>query len=104
MLLNSGFPLDKETDEGFNAFQLASFHGRQEIMEIMLRDLEGMEDLEQKDKVMNQINAKTNIGSLAYAILFGHDAIAEMLIESDAQCYYDENDKQKDFSPIFVAV
>ena len=38
---------------------------------------------------MNQLNAKTNIGSLSYAILFGNDAIAEILIEAGAQCYYD---------------
>ena len=42
MLLSSGFPLDKETDEGFTAFHLASFHGREEIMQIMLENLEAM--------------------------------------------------------------
>lgn len=40
MLLNSDFPLDRKTDEGFTAFQLASFHGRKEIVEIMIKNLE----------------------------------------------------------------
>ena len=63
-----------------------------------------MENKSHKEKIMNQVNAKTNIGSLAYAILFEHDIIATKLVEAGAQCYYSENDKQKDFSPIFVAV
>ncbi len=41
---------------------------------------------------------------MAYAILYGHDDIAETLIEKGAQSYYAENDQQKDYSPIFVAV
>ena len=41
---------------------------------------------------------------MAYSILYGHDDIAETLIEAGAQSYYDENDQQKDYSPIFVAV
>lgn len=53
---------------------------------------------------MNELNPKTSIGSLSYAILFGSDFIAEMLIEAGAKCYYDMNDQAKDFSPIFVAV
>lgn len=57
-----------------------------------------------RDKILNQVNEKTNISSLAYAILYEHDEIAELLIEFGATSYYQENDQQKDFSPIFVAV
>ena len=104
MLLSSGFPLDKETDEGFTAFHLASFHGREEIMQIMLENLEAMMNQQEREKIMNQVNEKTNIGSLSYAILFEHNGIAQLLIEAGAQCYFSGNDQQKDFSPIFVAV
>ena len=39
MLIESGYPLDFETDEGMTAFQLAAFHGHKTIVEIIINFL-----------------------------------------------------------------
>jgi len=36
MLLDSNFPLDEETDTGMTAFHLAAYHGREDIIELMI--------------------------------------------------------------------
>lgn len=84
MLLQSGFPLDCETSQGFTAFQLAAYHGIEKIIDIMIQCFKNLGDEKLKDKILNQVNKKTNVSALAYAILYEHDDIAAKLIEFGA--------------------
>lgn len=54
--------------------------------------------------VLNKVNSKSQLSTLAYAIMHQHYQISSLLIEFGAQSYYGETDEQKDFSPIFLAV
>lgn len=56
------------------------------------------------DLVLNKVNSKSHLSTLAYSILHRHYNISSLLIEFGAQSYYGETDEQKDFSPIFMAV
>ena len=69
MLLNSGFPLDQETDQGMTAFQLAAFHGHLEIVETIIQYLKDCQDEELKDRVLNKVNPKSSLSTLAYSIM-----------------------------------
>mmetsp|Transcript_923 Transcript_923/g.1127 ORF Transcript_923/g.1127 Transcript_923/m.1127 type:complete len:105 (-) Transcript_923:2696-3010(-) len=104
MLLESGFPLDHETSSGMTAFQLAAYHGHLNIIELMIQYLKDCGDEVLKDRVLNKVNPKTNLSTLAYSILNQNKEISVKLIEFGAQTYYGATDAQKDFSPIFMAV
>lgn len=104
MLIDSGYPLDFETDEGMTAFQLAAYHGHQQIVEIIINFLKKQNNPELKDLVLNKVNPKSHLSTLAYSILQDNQKISKMLIEFGARSYYNETDKQMDLSPIFMAV
>ena len=104
MLLDSEYPLDLETDEGMTAFQLAAYHGHIEIVKQIIAYLKIREDKELKELVLNKVNPKSHLSTLGYSILSQNFEISKLLIEFGARSYYNETDKQMDFSPIFMAV
>lgn len=103
-LLESGFPLEHETDKGMTAFQIAAHNGHTQIIEIMIKFLKQCGNEELKNNILNKVNPYTHLSTLAYSILKGNDKISTLLIEFGAQSYYSRTDEEKDFSPIFMAV
>lgn len=93
MLLQSQFPLDLETSDGMTAFQLAAFHGREQIMAYIIEFIKQKDDPEFKDYILNKVNPKSDISTLAYSILNQHDPISVMLVEFGAKSYYDETNE-----------
>ena len=68
MLLSSNYPLDFETEDGNTAFQLAAYHGHKEILELMLVYII-QNERERLNSIINKVNPKNHLSSLAYSIL-----------------------------------
>ena len=103
-LLESGFPLEHETNKGMTAFQIAAHNGHTQIIELMIKFLKHCGSEELKNNILNKVNPYTHLSTLAYSILKGNNEISTLLIEFGAQSYYSRTDEEKDFSPIFMAV
>ena len=75
------------------AFQLAAYRGRVEIVRYMIKHLKSKGDLEYKNYILNKVNPKSHLSTLAYSILNQNVEISTMLIEFEARSFYDETDE-----------
>lgn len=69
MLLDSDFPMDLETIDGMTAFQLAAYHGHSTIITKMINYLKRVDNPDFIDLILNKVNPRSNLSTLAYAIL-----------------------------------
>ena len=107
MLLESDFPFQLETEDGMTPLMLAAYYGRAEITERFIQHLEENVSRQERLDYINKVNDKNEnrpMGALSLAILQDHQKVGITLIEAGARTYYNTTPKEKDLSPIFIAV
>lgn len=105
MLLESRYDMMKETNDGMTALHIACIYGKHDIVTTFLEYLmsSGLRK-KYRMKVLNAMNTQMGLSPLSIAILTGSIGIANVLITNGCKLYYDNNDLQKDLSPIFIAI
>ena len=88
-LLTQNFPLDLQTKVGMTVMHLASFHGRLEIVKIILDYIKKKDDPELKNKVFNKVNHISHLSPLSYSIMFTKN---------------ENNEKQKDECALYADI
>ena len=61
--------MDLETVDGMTAFQLAAYHGHKKIIKMMINYMKKVDNPDFIDLILNKVNPKSNLSTLAYAIL-----------------------------------